>query len=99
MKSVPARALTGDDPAVTIDSRRLHCGADSRWDTLIRRQEKPEPVTHRAGYIAGVILVIIGLFFLLNSFGWLWWFRWGYVWPVIVIAIGLLIIFRIVRKK
>ncbi|MEK7354685.1 MAG: PspC domain-containing protein [Chloroflexota bacterium] len=45
------------------------------------------------GYFIAVILIVIGVLFLLSNFNFFWWFRWRYLWPVILIAIGLVIIF------
>lgn len=47
-------------------------------------------------YIIGFILIIIGAIFLLSNF--VWWFRWSYLWPVILIAIGLLIMIGVRRR-
>ena len=48
------------------------------------------------GYLIAIILIIVGLIFLLGNF--VVWLTWRYLWPVILIAIGLLIIFRGRRK-
>ncbi len=48
------------------------------------------------GYFIAVLLIVIGVIFLLaNFFAWL---SWKYLWPLILIAIGLLIIFGRRRK-
>jgi phage shock protein C len=52
--------------------------------------------------IFGVILIVIGVFMLLAVFGFFRlfdWFRWGIIAPVVLIAIGLVIILTITRKK
>ena len=59
--------------------------------------EKTEPdevakVSHRRRNILGIILVALGLLFLLASFDLLWWLHWGSIWPLIIVAIGVLII-------
>ena len=51
---------------------------------------------HRSLYILGVILIIFGIIFLLGNI--FWWFNWGHLWPLILIAIGLLIILGRKRK-
>ena len=48
--------------------------------------------------ILGLILVVIGIIFLLASFNFLWWLRWRYLWPIVLIAIGLLVILGARRK-
>ena len=54
---------------------------------------------HQHRTIIGIILIGLGIFFLLGSFNLFWWFRWGYLWPLILVAIGLIIIFGTKRKK
>ncbi len=53
---------------------------------------------HRRRNTFGLILIAIGILFLLASFDLLWWLRWSYLWPLILIAIGLLIILGVRRK-
>ncbi len=53
---------------------------------------------HRRRNAFGIILVVTGILFLLPSFDFLWWLRWKYLWPLIPIAIGLMIIFGARRK-
>jgi len=65
--------------------------------------EKGAPtVAPKAGYrslsILGVILVVFGIIFLLSSFDFFWWFDWGHLWPLIFVAIGVLIIWSTRRR-
>ena len=60
--------------------------------------EEAAKARHRNRNLLGIILVIIGIFFLLTRFDLFWWFRWSYLWPVILVAIGLLIIVGARRK-
>ena len=46
------------------------------------------------GLWAGVILIVLGAYFLLANVGLLSGFRWDLFWPVVLIAIGLLILVR-----
>ncbi|MEK7848265.1 MAG: PspC domain-containing protein [Chloroflexota bacterium] len=52
----------------------------------------------RGAMAAGIILVAIGVVFLLSNLGLFWWFRWGSLWPVILIAIGVAILMGRWRK-
>jgi phage shock protein PspC (stress-responsive transcriptional regulator) len=67
--------------------------------TFERKEGAPEETAkdrHRGYNILGIILVVIGVIFLLNSlFSWL---SWGRLWPLILIAIGLLVIIGIRRR-
>ncbi len=54
-------------------------------------------VHHRRNAL-GITLVVIGILFLLGSFDLFWWFEWGKFWPLIIVAIGVLIIVGARRK-
>ena len=41
----------------------------------------------------GLILLGVGVIALMNNFNIFWWLRWHYLWPAILIVIGLLIVF------
>ncbi len=60
-------------------------------------EEVPRP---RQGnlIIVGVILLILGVVFLMGNFNIFWWWRWGTLWPLILVAIGVLIIWS-ARKR
>ncbi len=46
-----------------------------------------------------LIIILIGVLLLLNNFNLIWWLQWGKLWPVIVIAVGIVIIVSVFRKK
>ena len=48
--------------------------------------------------ILGIILIVVGLLFLLGSLNLFWWFHWGNLWPLILVAIGILIILSARRR-
>ena len=48
---------------------------------------------HRSGYVAGALLVIAGCLILLQRLG-LIWFSWREWWPVALIGVGVLIVFK-----
>ncbi len=69
--------------------------------TLSSKESESEEVTktrQRHHNTIGIILIVIGIFFLLGSFRLFWWFNWGYLWPLILVAIGVLIIIGARRK-
>lgn len=43
-------------------------------------------------YLPGLILIVVGVVFLFDQF--FWWFSWRYVWPVLLIAAGVALIWR-----
>lgn len=58
----------------------------------------PEAGAHRGRNMAGIILIIIGGFFLVRNVGLFWWWRWNLFWPIILIIVGALIIWSRVRR-
>jgi hypothetical protein len=51
----------------------------------------------RNGAALGLMVAVIGFFFLLSNLGWLNWWRWDLFWPMVLIAVGLLIVVRRLR--
>lgn len=49
---------------------------------------------HRRQLFFGITLLAVGVLLLIGSLNLLSWFRWQFIWPVVIIGIGLLIIFR-----
>lgn len=69
--------------------------------TLAEEKEEAEEVAKTHHYrrnILGIILIVVGILFLLGSFNLFWWFHWGNLWPLILVAIGVLIIVSTKRK-
>jgi len=61
--------------------------------------EETAKIRHRRRNALGIILIVLGVLFLLGSFNLFWWFRWATLWPLILVAIGALIIFSTRRGK
>jgi hypothetical protein len=59
---------------------------------------QPPPATKKRGgrfrAILGVSLIFFGVLMLGDNLGWFRWFSWSDWWPVILIIIGLMMIFR-----
>jgi hypothetical protein len=51
----------------------------------------------RREYFWPAVLVVLGVYFLLNNLGWLGWLRPDIVWPVVLIALGVWLIVRRAR--
>lgn len=69
--------------------------------TLVGEEGESEEVAkvrHRRRNVLGIILVVLGILFLLGSFNLFWWFDWGNLWPLILVAIGVLIILSTRRR-
>lgn len=61
-------------------------------------KEEPKPAPPSRTLWPGVILILLGSFFLLKNLSLLWWFDWGKLWPLILIAIGVIILVDRLRK-
>ncbi len=72
---------------------------DEIRSTFTKKGGEPEQMAKsrlHARYILGIIIVVVGVILLLaNFFSWL---SWKYLWPLILVAIGLLIIFGTRRR-
>lgn len=53
-----------------------------------------DTVTWRKEYFWPVVLVLVGVYFLLNNLNLLWWLRFEVVWPVLLILLGAWLIIR-----
>jgi len=68
--------------------------------TLVGEEgEEMAKARHRRLNIFGITLIVVGILFLLGSFNLFWWFHWGNLWPLIIVAIGVLIILGARRRK
>jgi hypothetical protein len=68
-----------------------HMGEEDRVDMRSRRDDSTGPL------VVGVVLLIVGVLFLLRNAG-LITIDWSIVWPIFVIAIGLIIVIGAVRR-
>ena len=58
----------------------------------------PQTVANRQ-FLAGMVLLVLGLLFLLDNLHIFWWFNWGQMWPVVLIIIGLFLIVERSRPR
>ena len=56
--------------------------------------EKAEELKRSSGFWLGVLLVALGILFLFSTLGMLRWWRWAVIWPVALILVGLLLVWR-----
>jgi len=69
--------------------------------TFAGEEAKPEEATEvsrRRRNFFGIILIVLGVLFLMGSLNLFAWFKWSYLWPLILVAVGLIIIFSARRK-
>lgn len=46
----------------------------------------------RGGVWLGTLLIVLGAVFLATSAGWMTWWSWATMWPVLIIALGALLL-------
>lgn len=54
----------------------------------------PGPYGRRGGIVIGLVLVVLGAWFLLENLGLLTWWRWDLFWPAVLIVLGLALLVR-----
>jgi phage shock protein PspC (stress-responsive transcriptional regulator) len=59
------------------------------------RSENPGRTRHWVG----IALIVAGLLFLMANLGFFWWFDWDAMWPLILVAIGLVLILNVGRRR
>lgn len=72
-------------------------GSDS--PTTVSVKPTPSKGRWRPKQVAGLILILVGMLFLLANLGFLWWWNWGTMWPIIVIGIGLFLLAKNARLR
>jgi len=69
--------------------------------TLEKKEGAPEETAkfrYRGLNVLGITIIVIGILCLLASFNLFGWLNWGRLWPLILVAIGLLVIFSVRRR-
>jgi phage shock protein C len=56
-------------------------------DSQAHYQERSVEQSNR-GALLGLILILLGVFFLLNRFDLFWWLDWDLFWPLVLILVG-----------
>lgn len=102
---IPSEKSRATDPKETVreNIEELKAAAESLGEevkeTFEASAEKTRrQVSHRRLWL-GFIVIAIGIIIMLANFPFFWWFRWVYLWPVILVLIGLLIIFGSRRRS
>jgi phage shock protein PspC (stress-responsive transcriptional regulator) len=69
--------------------------------TGLKEGLNPEPRKpfRREAFIAGIVLIVLGIIFLLATFGVWSWLSWGRLWPLLLVFVGVLIMLAIFRRR
>lgn len=104
---VPVEGSTSAEPKETMKENveemkktAEELGREFRATFEEKKEEKSEEVrvSHRRRAFFGIIVLIVGVLLLLASFDLFWWLKWSYLWPVIIIAIAILILIGARRR-
>ena len=58
----------------------------------------PRAVANRQ-FLAGIVLLVLGVLFLMDNLHIFWWFNWGQMWPVVLIIIGAFLVYDRSRPR
>ncbi len=74
--------------------------AGRRLEAVFRGEgdEGRSGVADRGRYLAGVLLIVVGGLLLAANFGWLGWFSWLKLWPLLVVAAGVIVVLGRARR-
>ena len=74
--------------------------AGQRLEAVFRGEgdEGQSGVADRGRYLAGVVLIVVGGLLLAANFGWLGWFSWLKLWPLLVVAAGVIVVLGRARR-
>jgi phage shock protein C len=67
----------------------------SQGQAPVPGEVRASPYPRHSGRLwAGVVLIVVGAYLVLNNLGYLSGFRWDLLWPLLLIALGLLVLLR-----
>ena len=89
-----SRVITVVPPAVAEAEGTAVGTSDGAAEGAPSDQTQPRPAPGGVAPWAGVILVALGVIFLLENMGLLWWWRWNNLWPLLLVIIGVMLILR-----
>jgi phage shock protein C len=87
---IPQKPLAITAPAEGPESESStenETAVDTSEEERVRQEDKSR-------YIVGIILVALGLIFLLNAFDVVFWFSFSKIWPIILIIIGIVVLYK-----
>ncbi|MBD3298102.1 MAG: PspC domain-containing protein [candidate division Zixibacteria bacterium] len=86
---IPSRREVVETVSTGADETGSPASTEQSTDTS-KKEEKSS--RQGAGFLPGIILVILGMIFLFDRV--FYWFDFDYVWPMVLIGIGVILIYR-----
>lgn len=87
------------DPATAVAAGAAEIATKARQVGADIRQAAADRGSRAGAVIAGVVLIVVGIYFLLVNLGawWLAWLRTDLLWPIVIIAVGIALL--VMRTK
>lgn len=100
---IPLEGSSADTPKDTVkenveEMKKTAGGLGRDLQSTLSGEREAERSSRFGLIVLGIGLIILGILFLLGSLSLFWWLGWAYIWPLILIAIGVLIIFTTRRR-
>lgn len=102
---IPSEKSRATDPKDTVKENieELKTSADvfgkEVRETLDPSSSQSRPELRRRRVWFGIILIAIGVVIAMSNFNIFWWFQWKYLWPVILILIGAVIVLGTRKRR
>jgi phage shock protein C len=80
------------EPVVTTEAASAEGAAMNTQTNVVSQNGADAQKSRGAGFLPGVILVILGMIFLFDRV--FYWFDFDYVWPLVIIGVGVILIYR-----
>ena len=102
---IPSEKSRTTDPKETVKENveEIKTAAESfgeeMKETFKASSASSLPEARRRRVWFGFLLILIGAAVVLANFDIFWWFQWKYLWPAVIILIGVLIIFGTRRRS
>lgn len=100
---IPLEGSKAATPKTTIrenvdEIKQSATGLGDEIRSRFTREDSPGKSTavardRRSRNILGTALIVVGIIALMGALNLFWWFRWAFLWPGILIIVGLIIIF------
>ena len=81
------------------DMKKTATGLGEELKSTFSREPKSREIKESSPLVIfGIIILVVGIVLLLSSLNLFWWLSWPYLWPLIIVAIGILIIIAALRR-
>lgn len=75
----------------------VHSGSNTGVNATNSVPVNQDTPSRGMGFFPGIILILLGMVFLFDEL--FWWFDWDYVWPLLIVGAGVLMIFHSLKPS